>query len=57
MGGDGRGRWGRARVMSYDMNIIRLVDDFSLASARGPGAGTIVPCSLSGPHLPGRIPS
>jgi len=65
---DGRGRWGTtgddrgppgtARVMSHDVKRISLeVHDFGLASAGGPSAGTIVPCSPSGPHLPGRSPS
>ena len=56
--GDGRGRPGTARVMSHDVKRIRLeVYDFSLASTGGPSAGTIVPYSPSGPHLPGRSPS
>jgi len=49
------GRDGTARVMSHDVKRIRSeVYDFSLASTGGPSAGTIVPYSQSGPHLPGR---
>ena len=54
---DSRGRWGTtggrgppgtARVMSHDVRRIRSeVYDFGLASAGGPSAGTIVPCSPS----------
>jgi len=45
-------------VMSHDVKRIRLeVYDFGLASAGGPSAGTIVPYSPSGPHLPGSSPS
>ena len=45
-------------MMSHDVKRIRLeVYEFSLASTGGPSAGTIVPYSPSGPHLPGRSPS
>jgi len=41
--------------MSHDAGVIRLeVYDFSLASTGGPSARTMVPYSLSDPHLPGR---
>ena len=44
-----------ARVISYDVKRICFeVYDFSLASTGGPSAGTTVPYSPSGPHLPGR---
>ena len=44
--------------MSHDVKRIRLeVYDFSLAGTGSPSAGTIVPYSPSGPHLPGRGPS
>jgi len=66
--GDGQRRWGEARngggqpgiarVMSHDVKRIRLeVYDFSLASTGGLSAGTIVPYTPCGPHLPGRSPS
>jgi len=56
--GDRRGPPGTARVMSHDVKRIRLeVHDFGLASAGGPSAGTMVPYSPSGRHLPGRSPS
>jgi len=56
--GDRRGPPGTARVMSHDVKRIRLeVHDFGLASTGGPSAGTMVPYSPSGRHLPGRSPS
>jgi len=39
-------------AMSHNVKGIRLeVYDFSLASTGGPGTGTVVPYSPSGPHL------
>jgi len=55
---DGRGLQWTARVMSHEVNRIRLeVHHLNLASTGGLSAGTIVPYSPSGPHLPGRSPS
>ena len=56
--GDCRGGQGTARVISHDVKRIRLeIYDFSLASTGGPSAGTIVPYTPSGPHLPWCSPS
>ena len=52
--GDRRGPPGTTRVMSHNVKRIRLeVYDVSLICARGPSA-SMVPYSLSGPHLPRR---